>query len=113
MIVLCFLMPRALNALGTGYLAGMSLGVGVLSFVIYKISAGRNWARILYLTFFLVGTGAGLVIIGLVKTAVAHFIWLGELLLQVAAMVLVFSGPANQWFKQRADRQVDTDPESS
>jgi hypothetical protein len=72
-----------------------------LSFLIWKISQGRNWARIVYLVLFLFGgvfyfTFAAAAIRR--STAVA-FLTILQGVMQFAALVLVFGVPGKDWFK--------------
>jgi len=73
----------------------------VLAFLIWKISQGKNWARIVYLVLFLLG---GVFYFTFVRaafgrsTAVALLTIL-QSLMQLVALILVFVGPAKDWFK--------------
>ena len=67
----------------------------------WKCWQGRNWARIVHLVFL----GLGLVMIywALPKTfsmsTIRGVVYVVQTLLNVAAMMLLFSRPANAWFK--------------
>lgn len=78
-------------------------GVCLNAFFVYKIFKGRNWARIVYLVFFLLG----------IVFAVPSFIllftqsptWVALSLVgyaaQVVALVLLFTGSGSEWFKRQ------------
>jgi hypothetical protein len=71
--------------------------------LIAKISAGKNWARLTFLILFLLGLPyfipfayqefAANVFAGILSVA--------QLLLQIVAMVFLFLGPSNAWFKSQ------------
>jgi len=70
---------------------------------IYKISRGRNWARIIYLILLLLGmfkTVPSLIL------AIEHAPFSGSLsatvvAAQLVAMAFLFTGSSNGWFEQR------------
>lgn len=74
-----------------------------LFFLIIKISGGRNWARIVFLIFFLLGIPLA---IPIVLEEVKRNLFLGSLsliqiVLQVTALVLMFTKNSNLWFRTR------------
>lgn len=76
---------------------------GVLWFFIHKISRAKNWARIVYLLLFVIGNW--FTILPLFRSVAAYpltgLLGIGQATLELAAMVMLFSGPSNQWFKLR------------
>ena len=78
------------------------------SFFIYQIFKGKNWARIVYLVLFLLS--AMLSIKGYVRmffhpAALGYPVIMGYMgiigfLIRLVAVVLLFSGPSNLWFKR-------------
>ena len=78
----------------------------ITAFFIYKILKRRNWARIVYLVFFLLGLGLSLVLGILFSAPGATFhptMWeVLSLIVSVAqavAIVLLFTGAGSAWFK--------------
>jgi len=98
-----FVMLSALSQLLAVSFSTVLILAGPLAyaFLIYMISTGRNWARVVYLVIFILSTvsgGPGYVgmlfsfhIFGIAK-------WL-PLLLEGYAFVLLFSVPSNAWFR--------------
>ena len=83
---------------------GVVFGVGINAFFVYNIFKGRNWARIVYLVFFLLGilfaVPSFIVLLGQSPAwVVFSLIGYGA---QVVALVLLFTGPGNAWFKPQA-----------
>jgi len=77
-----------------------------LFFLIIKIAGGRNWARIVFLIFFLLGIPLA---IPIVLDEVKRNLFLGSLsfiqiILQVIALALMFMKNSNLWFKTRKNR---------
>ena len=96
--------PDLKAAVATGLIT-----IALLALVCVKVGAGRNWAR----WFFV-----GIYVLGSVSFAVSALLWtqaflslppllkfsaIGQFALQTAALVLMFTKPANAWF--RAARQ--------
>ena len=94
---------RHLIALGSVLLLVLTFcfTIAILSFLIWKVSEGKNWARITVLVFFLIGAlsfaftlrsefarSVDLASISIVQVAV-----------QACSLILVFTSPANQWFR--------------
>lgn len=74
---------------------------GLLLFLIYKIAAGRNWARIVFLVLFVVGVPMSVIplVHSLAQTPVSGLIGLVQLVVQVIALVMLFQSPSNAWFR--------------
>ena len=75
----------------------------VSALFVYKISRGRNWARITYLILILFGTLKALP--NLIPT-IEHAPFYGTLNIavvasQLVAMTMLFTSSSNGWFKQR------------
>ena len=73
----------------------------ILAFLIWKISQGKNWARIVYLVLFLLGmffyfTFARVAIGRSIAVALLTVL---QSLMQLVALIFVFVGPAKEWFK--------------
>ena len=74
--------------------------VGVL---IYFISTGRNWARITFLVLFLVGLTQAISQLTATfdRSTLTGLLSLGQALLQIVALYLIFSRPGASWFAKR------------
>ena len=78
-------------------------GVLINAFFIYKIFQGRNWARIIYLVFFLVGLVFSIPsFLGVfdVATGVKIYGFIAYLV-QLVGLVLLFTAPGKLWFAQQ------------
>jgi hypothetical protein len=88
----------------TGFILAVQVVTGaVFAWLIYKISVGRNWARITFVVAFVVGFIA---FPGQVKAAILHsgfsgVIMLAQTLFQVIALYLIFLSPGRHWFGAR------------
>lgn len=84
-----------------GFIAGVGLvTIAVTALLIYFISTGRNWARISFLVLFLVGVIPGIpeLLATLDRSLLSGLVSLGQWVLQIAALYLVFVGPGAKWF---------------
>ncbi|MEN6630683.1 MAG: hypothetical protein ABFC42_13685 [Sulfuricella sp.] len=87
-------------------IAALVLGFGLISFLIVKLSAGKNWARIVFLLQFLVGVlpVQAAMVKGLPMPPTVEAISLIGVLslvsfsLQAYALYLIFTKPGNIWF---------------
>jgi hypothetical protein len=79
--------------------------LAVMALLTYKISAGRNWARITFLVLFLFSVAPSLSVLPalLHVSLVAGITNILQSALQLIALVLVFTPSANPWFKKRAE----------
>ncbi|MDD5129803.1 MAG: hypothetical protein PHS66_01960 [Candidatus Omnitrophica bacterium] len=70
-------------------------------FLVYKISLGKNWARILYTILFIIGNGLTIfpLIASVVKHPVSGLLGIGQAVLELIGMMMLFSVSSNQWFK--------------
>jgi len=82
-------------------IVGLGASAGLLVFFIIKISAGRNWARIVFLVTFIIGVPIG---ISQVSAEFARSPFVGTL--SVAqfglfgyALFLLFTEPGRRWFR--------------
>ena len=85
--------------------SGWIIPAAAFAFVILltvSISAGHNWARILFLVFFLIGTVPYAAALREVfaLSAIYGALSLLQCLLQLGAMVLVFTSPGSTWFRK-------------
>lgn len=77
--------------------------VAIYSWLIYKISRGRNWARITFLVLLLIGIIPFLSQLPLLfaRSPAAGVIAFGQSALQIWALYLVFSEPGRRWFRRQ------------
>ena len=74
--------------------------LAIMLFFIFMISKGRNWARITFLVLFIIGTV--MMVVGLVSGApfgAAALMDVVQVLIQLVALVMLFSGESNAWFQ--------------
>jgi hypothetical protein len=72
--------------------------------LIWKISSGRNWARITYLVLFLIG------LIPAIPTLAAEFarspilgvLTVAQAIMQAYGLYLLFASPGKAWFQKKA-----------
>jgi len=85
--------------------AGITTALWVLNaWIVAMIERGKNWARITYLVLFLLG--APIVLFSLAYTLRTSPIAAGssivQMLLQIAALIMLFIPPAGAWFRGAA-----------
>lgn len=81
----------------------ISITLGITAWLIYKISSGRNWARLVFLIMFIIGIiTMAFSVSQLIETfnysKVISFLTLVTSLLQVIGLILLFSKEGNTWF---------------
>lgn len=92
------------NFMSKGASLGSVIVVSIITlllfgFIIYKINRGKNWSRIAFLVFFILGFPSIIVVfqnLGSIK----GMLNLLQIILEIVALVFLFSGEANKWFKQ-------------
>jgi len=74
----------------------------LIAFLIFKISAGRNWARITLLVMFIIGVLPTLPIVldDFSRSAVVGALTVAQIGLQVYALILLFTEPGSSWFRK-------------
>ena len=74
----------------------------LITFLIFKISAGRNWARITFLVMFIIGVLPTLpIVLGeFSRSAVVGALSAAQIGLQVYALFLLFTQPGSSWFRK-------------
>jgi hypothetical protein len=72
-------------------------------FLIVMISAGKNWARIAFLVLFLLGLvpSAPTLLADFTRSPLIGALGLGDIVLQIWALILVFTNPGKTWFQQK------------
>jgi len=75
-----------------------------ICFVIFKISSGRNWARITFLILFLIGlvTAVPTLASEFARAPVVGILSIVQGIVQGYAMYLVFTNPGKTWFQKKA-----------
>lgn len=70
-------------------------------FLFVMILRGKNWARLLFLTFFLIGFPFSLpsIFMAFQKSPIPSVFSLAQICLQMMAAVLLLQKPSRQWFK--------------
>lgn len=106
--------PRLSAMSGAAFVIFTQLVVfGLTWLLIFLISRRRNWARIVYVVLFLLGTPLSVkpLIASLVATPVSGLLGLGQAAAQVVAIVMLFRGEARAWFKKpTADPRTPSSP---
>jgi hypothetical protein len=77
-------------------------GVAINAFFVYKIFKGRNWARIIYIVFYVLGVI--LSIRGLTmfhRSTVLVVLMLVGFVAQAVALMLLFTGNGRAWFQHQ------------
>lgn len=74
----------------------------LIGFLIFKISAGKNWARITFLVMFVLGMlpTLPLVFSEFSRSPVVGALSVAQIGLQVYALFLLFTQPGSSWFRQ-------------
>lgn len=74
----------------------------LIAFLVFKISSGRNWARITFLVMFIIGVLPTLPIVldEFSRSAVVGALSVAQIGLQVFALFLLFTQPGSNWFRK-------------
>lgn len=74
----------------------------LIGFLIFKISAGKNWARTTFLVMFVIGMLPTLPIVSseFSRSPVVGALSVAQIGLQVYAMFLLFTKPGTSWFRK-------------
>jgi hypothetical protein len=74
----------------------------LIGFLIFKISAGKNWARITFLVLFIIGVLPTLpIVLGeFSRSSVVGALSVAQIGLQVYALFLLFTLPGSNWFRK-------------
>ena len=77
--------------------------IGILCFFVSKIAARRNWARIVFLILLIIGLPLSIprYLAELKATPTHGYVSILLAVLQVIAIVLLFTRSSNQWFRNR------------
>ena len=86
-----------------GALIGVLIFFGVSFLLVWRIAAGKNWARILWLVLVLIGTPFALrsylatMKVNVLSSSLSIFITI----LQLVGTYLLITGSSNSWFRKR------------
>lgn len=74
----------------------------VMGLLTYKISIGRNWARIVFLVMFVIGAFSYLKALSAMfeRSVVIGILSLAQLIMQLYALYLIFTNPGSSWFRK-------------
>lgn len=76
--------------------------LGIMSLLIHNIGKGRNWARISVLGLFLAGVPFSILPLlhSLAENPISGLLGVGQVILQIVALVLLFQKPSSDWFRE-------------
>jgi hypothetical protein len=82
----------------------LALSIAFLAFLTVKISAGRNWARIVFLVMFVVSMVPTVLLFadGFQQSPGGGVVSLVQMALQIYALLLLFTDPGRRWFIRTA-----------
>jgi hypothetical protein len=83
-------------------LFGWVVGFAIVWWILSSIAKGKNWARIVQLVFFIFGI-FGVLMVFAMPQQVPGVIWALyaiQMALNVWGVILLFSGPANAWYRE-------------
>ena len=75
--------------------------LAILAFFIFMIGKGKNWARITFLVLFIIGIPFAVFPLfqSLLTSPISGILGIGQTILQIIALVLLFQKPSSDWFK--------------
>jgi hypothetical protein len=82
-------------------LSSLAIGFAITAWLIISAGKGKNWARIVQLVFVCFGALSSLMLF-VTPTPFHWSVWvlyLAQMALNIAAMVFLFSSPANAWYR--------------
>jgi len=81
----------------------LALFLGIFFFVVSKVAAGRNWARILLLVLLLIGLPFAIpgYVLELKASILRGSLSVLVAILQIVGMILLFTKDSNGWFRSR------------
>jgi FtsH-binding integral membrane protein len=83
--------------------------LGIMWLLIYKIGKGRNWARITFLVLFVNGLPFSVLPLlrSLAANPISGVLGIGQTVIQIIALVLLFQKPSSNWFREMKARSMD------
>lgn len=94
----------SLNELSSSFILFTNLfSLAFIAFLIYKIGKCRNWARITYLIFFIIGLPMSVPnsLPLWLTNPISGIIGIGGTILSIIALIFLFQKPSSNWFKSR------------
>jgi hypothetical protein len=88
---------------GAGFVIFVQVAVfAFMGLLVFMIGRGRNWARIVFLVLFVLGTPltAKPPIDSLTATPISGVLGIAQIVMQVVAMLLLFRSDGNEWLKK-------------
>ncbi len=75
--------------------------IGFLSFLVWKLAIGKDWARITFMVLFVLGLPFGVPLIRAEfgRQPTVGILGVIQTMMQVAGLWLVFTAPGKNWFK--------------
>jgi hypothetical protein len=101
--------PEITRDAGPGFaLTVLVVTCGVLLWLTSRVARGRNWARIVYLVFFVLGLPFSIkpLLHALGYAPLSGMLGIIQLALQGLCLVLLFSAQARPWFHGSAERET-------
>lgn len=73
----------------------------IMLFFAYKIWAGRNWARIVFTVFFVIGIYPAILLLPaeVNRNVLVFLVSILQVLSQIAAIIFIYLPTSNNWFK--------------
>lgn len=86
--------------------------LAIVAFLIFMIGMGKNWARITFLVLFIVGIP--FTVLPLSKSLLTNLfsgvLGIGQIILQIIALIFLFQKPSSDWFKSMKKRSTRPSP---
>jgi len=81
---------------------GSIAGLAIMALFIYLIGTGRNWVRITFLVLVIAGIPFSVqpLLQSLAANPVSGALGIGQAVLQIIALVLLYQKPSSDWFRQ-------------
>ena len=80
------------------------LVLGVMWLLVFMIGRGRSWARTTFLVLFVVGIPFSIqpLLLSLAVFPISGFAFVGQTLLQIVVLVLLYQKKSSEWFRRTA-----------
>lgn len=77
-------------------------GIAISAFLIFTISAGKNWARVVYLVVFVTDViPLSFILADFSQSLLINILFMTKIGLQAYAMFMLFTQPARSWFLRK------------
>jgi hypothetical protein len=75
----------------------------IMAWLTHKTNQGRNWARITFLVLYIIGTLISIPALFMVPQSIVNVgVFIIQAVLQLAALIMLFSQAARRWFRPTA-----------